>query len=113
MKYVFRLLSLTTLFLVNSCASMLLQPSQEDAVWAQQQFDDISLQDLHNGRSLYVKSCAGCHHLHAPHEFSAEAWPEIILRMASDEDVNIPEHEQKLIAAYLAAISHRLEKIQN
>ena len=37
--------------------------------------------ELAEGKSLYENSCARCHQLYNPKDFSAEQWKPIVLRM--------------------------------
>ncbi|WP_162128510.1 HU family DNA-binding protein [Flavobacterium phycosphaerae] len=44
--------------------------------------------ELAEGKSLYENSCARCHRLYEPKEFSAEQWKPIVLRMAPKARLN-------------------------
>jgi mono/diheme cytochrome c family protein len=42
-----------------------------------------TLQELQQGRVLYIDNCAACHSLYSPDDYSASQWPQILSGMAS------------------------------
>ena len=92
--------------LAAACATTIVHPSLDDVRWASARWPDATLESLEQGRSLYVRSCAGCHNLHPPTDYAPDRWPSVIAEMAPDAMVTT--QEQELIARYLSAASARL-----
>jgi mono/diheme cytochrome c family protein len=51
-------------------------PTQADAT------SNATLQELQQGRVLYVDNCAACHNLYSPDDYSASQWPQVLSSMA-------------------------------
>jgi mono/diheme cytochrome c family protein len=51
-------------------------PGKEDAT------ANATLQELQQGRVLYIDHCAACHSLYSPDDYSASQWPQILSGMA-------------------------------
>jgi mono/diheme cytochrome c family protein len=43
---------------------------------------NATLQELQQGRVIYVDHCAACHNLYSPDDYSASQWPQILSGMA-------------------------------
>ena len=69
---------------------------------------ETTLQELQQGRALYVQKCAGCHNLHRPDEYTPEEWAMRMNEMTKDEDVVLSPGERELIGRYLMAASARV-----
>jgi mono/diheme cytochrome c family protein len=65
----------------------------------------ISLNDLRNGRKLYVQNCGGCHRLKPPQEQTDSQWIESYAKMRTRVELNRSEEERLL--AYLRAFAKR------
>ncbi len=92
---------------LQGCMSNLAQPNLEDVQWAVAQGYQTTLQELQQGRALYVKKCAGCHNLHRPDAYSSEEWSYWIDQMIQEEEVDLNLDDQKKIVSYLATISRK------
>lgn len=66
-----------------------------------------TLARLEQGRSLYVRRCAGCHMLKDPSAVAADVWPAKIAKMEREHEVRLAHDEAELIAGYLYAMSRR------
>jgi Dihaem cytochrome c len=88
------------------CATAVVQPTREDAIWASGLWPETTLEDLQRGRTLYVRKCAGCHNLHRPDEYSADRWRALVAEMRKEAKVS--GEEEALIVKYLSAASTRL-----
>jgi hypothetical protein len=44
---------------------------------------NATLQELQQGRVLYIDHCASCHSLYSPDDYSANQWPRVLSGMAS------------------------------
>lgn len=64
------------------CAAALRQPTAQDVRQASTRWPGTTLEDLHRGRSLYVRRCSGCHTLYLPSAYEAELWPALVDSMA-------------------------------
>jgi cytochrome c5 len=51
-------------------------PTKDDAT------ANATLQELQQGRVLYIDHCASCHNLYSPDDYSASQWPQILSSMA-------------------------------
>jgi mono/diheme cytochrome c family protein len=51
-------------------------PSQADVT------SSATLQELQQGRVLYIDNCAACHNLYSPDDYSASQWPQVLSGMA-------------------------------
>ena len=56
--------------------SALYVPTQSDTS------SNATLQELQQGRVLYIDHCAACHSLYSPDDYSASQWPQILSSMA-------------------------------
>jgi cytochrome c5 len=90
-----------------ACASALPSPSASDTAIARERRPSATLAELEQGRSLYVRRCAGCHTLKDPRAVKAELWPNKIADMQRDHDVQLAAGEPDLIANYLYTMSRR------
>jgi hypothetical protein len=95
----------TAIAVVLACSAALDHPTPQDAEWAQREWPGTTLEELAQGRALYVDKCSGCHNLHVPAEHTPEEWKGYVAYMTADAKIT-PE-EAKEIARYLAAVSAR------
>ncbi len=94
------------LIVTAGCATTIIQPTQEDLRWAQSHWPAVTLQDLQDGRSLYVQKCASCHHLRQPAKYEPERWPQLVAKMRPN--AKIDEAQAELLVRYLSTASERL-----
>jgi len=92
-----KLIIYTALLVAGGCTATLYQPTENDAQGG------VSLADLQQGRSLYVKNCGSCHMLHLPQEFAEDIWRRQIEEM--QERAGISNSEKDKILLYLAQAS--------
>jgi hypothetical protein len=95
----------TAVALAAACSAALDHPTAQDAEWAQSDWPGTTVQDLAQGRALYVDKCSSCHNLHLPSEYAPEEWKGYVAYMVTEAKLT-PE-EQTAIARYLAAASAR------
>ncbi len=86
-----------------ACATLLPVPTEESASWASQQWPGTTLADLQSGRSSYEATCASCHDLHLPSEFTPEKWERIMVKMQVKARIN--DGQKNLILRYLLTAS--------
>ena len=60
---------------------------------------NASLEDLQQGRELYIDNCKSCHNLYSPDEYSASQWNSILTKMAPR--TNMTESEIILVKKYI------------
>ena len=74
------------LALVMSCSktsdASLYVPSSNDVTAT------ATLEELQQGRTLYINNCGSCHHLYSPDDFSATRWRSIMTQMAPETRMN-------------------------
>jgi len=87
------------------CATTVLQPTPADVQWAQTRWPAVTLEDLQDGRSLYVQKCASCHHLRDPAKYEPGRWPELLAKM--QPKAKIDEAQVQLLVQYLSTASER------
>ena len=93
-------LQLIGLFLLfKGCVAPLMLPTEQDVVRAQSDGNDVSLETLKKGYSLYQNKCGGCHYLYRPAKFSEEKWKSEMPKMS--EKSKITTEEQEIILNYL------------
>lgn len=90
----------------GACAAQLPQPTAATLEVAQSRRADASLDQLREGRALYVRNCSGCHDLLLPHTQVPERWSTFIQQMRRDEEVTLSDRDAELIEQYLYATSH-------
>lgn len=77
-----------------SCAPKVVTPAPPPVVVA-----NVMTPALAEGKSLYENNCAKCHSLYDRHQFTAEQWTPIVLRM--QKNAKIQDSERDLIYNYL------------
>ena len=80
-----------------SCTPALYIPSEKNVPAG------ANLEELKEGRSLYVDHCGSCHRLHLPTEYSVESWKTKLIEM--QKKAKISDREKNLIFGYVT-ISH-------
>jgi len=108
MQMAIGLLVFSLIGILLGCASYLVQPTPEDVQWAMAQGHETTLQELQQGRTLYVQKCAGCHNLHRPDEYAPEEWDVQLDEMTQEEDVVLSPEQRELIGRYLMVASARV-----
>lgn len=83
----------TPLLFLISCSSELYQPIQGT--------DKVSLEDLKEGRVIYVKNCASCHQLFLPAKFNNKEWETNLNKMQNR--AAITDAEKQLVYQYLVS----------
>ena len=73
--------------------SALYVPSKKDVT------ANATLQELQQGRVLYIDNCAQCHGLYSPDDYGASQWPGILSNMASK--TGLSSSEVTLVKKYL------------
>jgi hypothetical protein len=81
------------------CAATLPLLTQDDAQRAVRRWPDATLQNLNQGRDLYIDRCSGCHSLHPPDEYSEANWRLEIERMKTR--ARLTESQKELVLRYL------------
>lgn len=75
------------------CGSALYIPSESDAT------QNASIDELKQGRSLYVNNCGGCHALVLPEKYNKEEWGVWLAKMK--DKTTTSEAEDELILKYI------------
>ncbi len=73
--------------------SMLYIPTPSDVT------STATLDDLNQGRSLYIDNCERCHGLYAPESFSSSQWKSIMNQMAPK--TRLTTSEATLVTKYV------------
>ncbi|MCC6899463.1 MAG: hypothetical protein IT377_10840 [Polyangiaceae bacterium] len=92
------------------CAAGLPAPTSGDVTRAEQRFPGASAERLARGRTLYVRTCAGCHSLKSPDEVPPDQWAEEIAEMRRDHGVALDDDGASAMTAYLWAVGTRLRE---
>lgn len=74
-------LAATMILGVSSCASKVPKPTPVQLEVAQQRWPEATLDELTEGRRLYLRRCGDCHALPHPTSRSEQAWPAIVKDM--------------------------------
>lgn len=79
------------------------EPTAKHVEYSEKGGFPATLPSLRNGRKLYVNRCSGCHTLHAPAAFPSREWPQIVLDMQSNAELN--EDQARDVTRYLVALA--------
>ena len=82
-------------------ASPIPQPTAGDASRGAAHFPDLTLNELSQGRSLYVSRCGSCHVLKRPVELPPEQWQAEVNEMRAKNGVKLNDAEAQAIVRYL------------
>lgn len=86
-----------------ACGSAALpQPTAADASRGSAHFPGLTLNELHQGRSLYVSRCGSCHVLKRPVELPPEQWQVEVDEMRTKNGVKLSDDEAQAIVRYLS-----------
>jgi hypothetical protein len=90
MKKASSLIAILVLILLGACSkisdtSNLYTPTNVDTTAT------ASLEELQQGRVLYINNCDACHHLYSPDDFSPGQWRNIMANMAPLTSLNTEE----------------------
>ncbi len=91
------------------CAAALAQPTERDAAYAAKHWPGATLADLEQGRTLFVRTCAGCHSLKDPTSRSPAEWKTEVTQMRGKKGVSLDDRQAELIIRYLSTMSSRRE----
>lgn len=78
------------------------EPTAADASRGGARFPDLTLNELHHGRRLYLSRCGTCHVLKRPVELPPEQWQVEVDEMRGKNGVNLSDDEARAIVRYLA-----------
>lgn len=88
--------------LLAACGSSAIpQPTAADVQRGRANFPDLTLDELGQGRGLYVSRCGSCHALKRPAELSAARWQEEVAEMREKNGVKLTDAEAQAIVRYL------------
>ena len=90
---------------ILSCASAIPDPREADLLTLPNDLSGMTLEDLREGRRLYVENCGGCHRLRTPDERTPAQWTEAFVKMR--KRVRLTTHEEDRLIAYLRAFARR------
>lgn len=89
--------------LIGCAGRSIPEPTAKHVEFAEKGGYPSTLPSLRNGRKLYVNRCSGCHTLHGPAQFSSRDWPQIVLDMQSNAEIN--EDQARDVTRYLVALA--------
>jgi cytochrome c5 len=88
---------------VAACgASAVPRLTAADASRGSAHFPDLTLNELAQGRTLYVSRCGSCHTLKSPVELAPEQWQVEVGEMRAKNGVKLSDAEAQAIVRYLA-----------
>jgi cytochrome c5 len=79
-------------------------PDEKNLMEYQKKVPGITYDGVKQGAALYTKTCAGCHKLHHPSEYTADGWSKNLEEMFPKAHLDDKE-KQTLIKNYLFALS--------
>ena len=79
-------------------------PTMDELPAMQARVPGITYDEAMQGYKLYTRSCANCHRLHNPKEYTGTRWNKILPEMFEKAKIS-KEDQQQLIRNYLAARS--------
>ena len=99
-------ITLSALFVC--CSPVLFKLTTEDVDFAKTKWNDVSIEQLNRGCSLYIGKCAGCHFLHTPNEFTEKEWLELLPEMSSK--AKLTQEQNDLVMKYVITKSYTQKK---
>lgn len=101
-----RVLVVTIVLLLAACARIQMPAvSPADADHASSRWPGTSVDDLNQGRQLYIARCASCHQPVPPADVPAAEWPGHVAEMK--ERSKLDDHQADLVVRYLVTMSER------
>lgn len=100
------LIVVSTSVLLACTASPYPHASAADVAIAQKQRAGVTLQDLEQGRSLYLSRCGACHQLVDPKSLAPSKWPHEVQEM--QQRAKLSAEHVDLISLYLVTVSTTL-----
>ena len=105
-----KIILITAVVVLAGCATVkLATPSQSDVDRVSTKYPGYSLTDLDNGKMLFEKHCADCHHLKDPTKRSEEQWetivPKMVKKVNKKEGIVLDTNDQQTILKYLVTMS--------
>lgn len=97
-----RWLALSWVCLAACGSAAVPEPTAADASRGSAHFPDLTLNELHQGRRLYVSRCGSCHVLKRPVELQPEQWQVEVDEMRGKNGVKLSDEEARAIVRYLA-----------
>jgi mono/diheme cytochrome c family protein len=89
--------------LLSACGgSPIPRPTEADATRGRAAYPGLTLNELNQGRTLYVSRCGSCHALKRPSELGAERWETEVSKMREENGVKLTDAEAQSIVRYLA-----------
>ena len=82
-----------------SCGSQLYIPTESKA--------NISVENLQEGRKIYVNNCASCHQLYAPNKYKSGDWQKKLDAFLRLNDYSVLEHPGTLKAEVAKALAEK------
>lgn len=89
--------------ILTGCVSSLPTPRKEDL--KQDLFDTVGLNELFDGRTLYITKCSGCHSLYLPTQYSSSSWDTILTVM--NPKAKVTNDEALRIRMYLTLYANK------
>lgn len=77
------------------------EPTAADATRAGSHFPDVTLNELSQGRTLYLSRCGSCHVLRRPTDLAPEQWQVEVDEMRTKNGVKLSDGEARAILRYL------------
>lgn len=98
-----RLWLLGVLVCLSACggSSPFPKPTAADLARGSAHFPDVTLNELTEGRTLYMSRCGSCHVLKRPAELAPEQWQVEVTEMRNKNGVKLSDPEAQAIIRYL------------
>src|SRR6478609_366829 len=80
-------------------------PTSADAARGSGRYPDLTVNELSQGRSLYLGRCGSCHALRRPGELAPERWPAEVSEMRTKNGVKLSDDEARALERYLVVTS--------
>jgi hypothetical protein len=90
-----RFVAAAAVLLIAGCGISLYAPTEANV----NKRHDATLDEMREGRELYVQRCSSCHSLHRPQEFTSDEWSGWLDKM--QPKAKIDDEQKDLIRKYL------------
>lgn len=95
---------------LSACSAKLIIPSQSDVDRVATKYPGYSLNQLNEGKTLYMTYCKGCHGLKNPASKTEEQWnkivPVMVKKVNRKKEVLTSEQQESILKYVITMSSH-------
>src|SRR5512138_1891631 len=81
--YKIKLIIALAIILVVACAAILPKPTEKEVAKGRILYKNLTLEELEQGRQIYINRCGSCHQLYVPSQVGRDVWHKQLDRMVT------------------------------